>query len=251
MSKCSNCPHGQSGCGIEDELCRMFIEAHEAYQDQVVKHSKLLHRFAEDFVNSHYYTDETTAYGKNLHLRDYCILKDILEDRPDLVEKYLAKPGFNVSDFHAMMHEFDTIEPIAATSTSAASETRRKPTITFGCSFNDEQIALLTIVANKTHIFASEVSDADMKALFDVTLKNPLKANSNRLVAVLFGSLVKYDLVNHNWQTVIAQNGLIISSASDKPLSKSAISSALNSASETTAAVKTIKKYVEDVVRLQ
>lgn len=230
----------------------MFIEAHEAYQNQVVKCGKLIRRYTEDFVNSHYYTDESTASGRNQHRCDYHILKSILENRPDLVEKYLAKPGFDVSDFHAMMHEFDTVEPTnVATKSTGLSESGKIPTLTFGCSFNDEQIALLTIVANNTHIFASEVSDADMKALFDVTLKNPLKAKSNRLVAVLFGSLVKYDLVNHDWQTVIDKNGLILSSASDKPLSSTSLSSALNGAKDTTAAVKTIKKYVEEVVRLQ
>ena len=116
----------------------------------------------------------------------------------------------------------------------------------FMSSLSEAQKAALAVLAVKVQIFKGEISVADISALMDCDATKPLKSANNRRVAVFFDELANARLIERDWQKVIAVNELILSSASDTPLSRSAISSALAEArSENSATTCVCPKKVD------
>lgn len=82
-------------------------------------------------------------------------------------------------------------------------------------------------------------------------MAKPLKSANNRRVAVLFDELADARLIKRDWQKVVAVNRLILSSATDAPLSRSALSSALAEAkTENSATTVAIRKGVRQVASM-
>lgn len=118
----------------------------------------------------------------------------------------------------------------------------------FMSSLSEAQKAALAV---KVQIFKGEISVADISALLDCQVAKPLKSANNRRVAVLFDELADARLIKRDWQKVVAVNRLILSSATDAPLSRSALSSALAEAkTENSATTVAIRKGVRQVASM-
>ena len=108
----------------------------------------------------------------------------------------------------------------------------------------------LAEIASKTGVFKEGVTADELTALLDCRLAKPLKSANNRRLAVFFDALADARLIERDWQKVLAANGSVTSSASDRSLSRSALSSALAEAKTgMSAAVAAIRKEVRKVAK--
>lgn len=227
----------------------MFYKtAHELYHSEVIGNGKLYHRYVNDFLNSHTYTDRVDAVGVNEHKKNFHIMEELLTVRQDLVQRYFIKENLHYSDYLVMHREFNTTptpeRPIVVGLFPARPVSRPD----FQCCFNSVQISLITNIANEVHLFSSEVSEAELKALFACCLEHPLKSACNRRVAFFFDALCKYKLISTRWQHVIDKNGLILSSANNALLNNSKLSTALNEAKQNDGCVyRTIELHIQEI----
>ena len=214
-----NCPQKcpwQASCNgnITERLYHLLNKAYTIYRKEVVECRKLYSRFTTDFLNGHRYTDAVCAAGRNAHETATGIISDLFNIRPDLVRDYFAKLRFSHADAEQMINELNT--------------GRAGPTET---------------TEGKTY-FMSSLSEAQKAAL-------AVKSANNRRVAVLFDELADARLIKRDWQKVVAVNRLILSSATDAPLSRSALSSALAEAkTENSATTVAIRKGVRQVASM-
>lgn len=219
----------------------MLDEAHSTYRNEVTGKGKLYSRFAEDFLNGHRYTDALCAAGKNAHNKALGIMTALLETRPDLAEECLALPGLSHADAARMLDRLDT-----GRCCQGKAQGKDKPR--FISQLTPKLAVPLAEIASKTGVFKGGVTAAELSALLECRLAKPLKSANNRRLAVFFEALADARLIERDWQKVLAANGLVTSSASDKPLSRSALSSALAEAKTgMSAAVAAIRKEVRKV----
>lgn len=214
----------------------LYKTAHELYQSEVIKGRKLYNRYVSDFLNSHTYIDRVNAAGMNEHKKNFCIMEELLTIRKDLVQKYFIKEKLCGTDYLRMHEEFNTTQPspnseIPIVSGSLPVAFTSRPN--FQCNFNSVQIRLLMQSVNKAHLFSTEVTEVEIKALFACCLERPLKSACNRRVAFFFDSLCEHKLISTRWQQVIDKNELILSSAGKNVLlNTSKLSTALNEAKQ-------------------
>lgn len=219
----------------------MLDEAHSTYRDEVSGRGKLYMRFRDDFLNGHRYTDALCAAGKNAHSKALGVITALLETRPDLAEEYFALPGFSHADAARMLYNLDSGRCCQG---KACGENSPR----FISRLTPPMAESLAEIASKTGVFKEGVTADELTALLDCRLPKPLKSANNRRLAVFFDALADARLIERDWQKVLAANGSVKSSASDRPLSRSALSSALAEAKTgTSAAVAAIRKEVRKV----
>jgi len=230
----------------------IFYEtAYRLYQSEVIRNNKLYHRYVNDFLNSHTYTDRVDAAGMNEHKKNFHIMEELLTVRKDIVQKYFAKENLYYSDFLVMHQEFNTTpQPLnfenSIVSASSPISITSKPD--FQCFFNSVQIRLIAQSINEAHLFTSDVSETVVKALFNCCIEYPLKSACNRRIAFFFDALCKYKLISTRWQHVINQNGLILSSAKNVLLDNSKLSTALNEVKQNGGCVyRTIELRIKEI----
>ena len=243
MGGCNDdCPlHGRCSDDASALLLRMLDEAHSIYRNEVTGKGKLYSRFTADFINGHRYTDALCAAGKNAHNKALGIMTALLETRPNLAEEYLALPEFSHADAARILDNLDT----GRCSTEKA-QGKDKPR--FVSRLTPKLAVPLAEIASKTGVFKGGVTADELTALLDCRLAKPLKSANNRRLAVFFDALADARLIERDWQKVLAANGSVTSSASDRSLSRSAISSALAEAKTgMSAAVAAIRKEVRKV----
>lgn len=243
MRQCpEKCPLQRScDCNAPEVLFGLLREAYSLYRETVIGRGKLYRRFTADFLNGHRYTDAVCAAGKNAHETAMGIIRDLFDNRPDLVKACFSKPGLTRADAEEMITELDTGRP-------APNVVPGEATPCFMASLSEAQVAALAAVTAKFAVFKGKISADDISSLLCCRKGKRLKAANNRRMAVFFDALAAGRLIGHDWQKVIAANALVISSASDRPLSRSAISSALAEARAGESAVfSAIRKEVRQV----
>lgn len=144
-------------------------------------------------------------------------MKELLEERQDLVNFYFTKNSFEEKDFRQMFHMFNTGSCMAPDSVCLA-------------KFSDEQIKFITEFANTKNMFRQNVTTEDIKNLFECKLETPLQANVNRHVALFLGALRQYGLLPFSWQMIVEDNKLLSSSANNRPLTASQLRCSLSQA---------------------
>ena len=243
MGGCNeDCPlHGRCSDDASALLLRMLDEAHSTYRNEVTGKGKIYSRFTADFLNGHRYTDALCAAGKNAHNKALGIITALLETRPDLAEEYLASPGLSHADAAKMLDILNT-----GRCCTKKAHGKNKPR--FISRLTPKQTVPLAEIADKTGVFEGGITAEELSALLDCRLAKPLKSANNRRLAVFFDALADARLIERDWQKVLAANGSVTSSASDRTLSRSALSSALAEAKTgMSAAVAAIRKGVRKV----
>lgn len=96
----------------------------------------------------------------------------------------------------------------------------------FNCKLDNNAIKLLTDCVNEAHIFTTEVTTEILEDFFYCRLDGALKSDNNRLLAYLMTQLSLYRHITYEWQSVIANNKLILAPMKEKYLNNSDLSTA-------------------------
>lgn len=204
-------------------LWTLYLTAYRLYQREVIEQKKLYKRFKDDFINGNTYPKRCDVDELNEHNKNLGILRELLENRLDLIEKYFVRPSFEHKDYLAMQHELDTTE-VGSTTISEAPHI--KP-LTLDSNVSSEMFEGLAKVLNDTHVFTTSVTVEQVEAMLALKLSSPLKADVNRKVVTFFDALRSHNLIANNWQKIIADSGFFISSATNSPITYTSISTLL------------------------
>ena len=196
-----------------DELWALFRAAYEQYQLEIVNGKKLYKRFVNDFISYHLPFFGQDEHLIRMHIRNLSNVYELLTERFDLIEKYFDKDSFVYEDYVAMVKEFNTVERVFDYSKQMG-------------WFNDDQISLLLNYINKEEkIFVKDITESELKGFFACNLEKPLVAKRLSWFLMLLNALAHDKFLVRGWQKLIAGNGLLMSNKSNKPVTKTAISS--------------------------
>lgn len=192
----------------EDELWQLFRAAYGQYQSEILNGEKAYSRYVNDFFTYNLPAMYMSEADVRTHVMNVCSVKELLEERHDLVEAFFSKDKFEKKDYQNMHYLFNTGKKL-------------DPDPVVLARFSDKQIRLIADFANDTSLFVTRVSENNIKNLFDCTLSMPLQATNNRHVALFFGSLREYGLLPFSWQMIVENNKLLASSKTNEPLKAS------------------------------
>lgn len=93
-----------------------------------------------------------------------------------------------------------------------------------------KEISLLTDCINEAHVFTTTINARILTDFFNCKLDGVLKVNNTRLFAYLMMQLGCYNYIVYEWQSVIANNKLILGKIKGEPLTRTDLSSATDQA---------------------
>lgn len=100
----------------------------------------------------------------------------------------------------------------------------------FKSTLKAREIKLLTECVNEANVFTTTVSTKILTDFFNCKLDGVLKVNNTRLLAYLMMQLSCYNYIVYEWQSVIANNKLILKKIKGEPLTRTDLSSATDQA---------------------
>lgn len=196
------------------------------------------------------YEQDNTAYDEELPyfsvvvraivLEKYlAYLREKKEEEPQIVVEQ-PQEEINVEQEQPIIQPQKVVPPVAD---------NENP---FESVLNDEQMTLLVECINEVKLFNASVSIDDFKAILACKPNAILKSKNNRYLAYFFSGLYYRDLITPNWQSVIANNQLFISSQKDSYLNQSDLSTATNNVKEIEVRGKyaIIERYLKQVKKL-
>lgn len=92
----------------ENELWQLYRAAYEQYQCEIIKGEKKYSRFVNDFIAYHLPTLCTHEDQIRLHVMHVFSIKELLEERCDLVDYFFSRENFEEKDYRQMEHLFNT-----------------------------------------------------------------------------------------------------------------------------------------------
>ncbi|WP_455640952.1 hypothetical protein [Parabacteroides sp.] len=206
--------------------------------------------FSVNSFNYSQYEQDTAAYDEELPYFSVVVKAVVLE-------RYLAhlkmrkedKPKEVVMPQEEPIKQEQTSDIIEVEKAAPPVATMENP---FESVLNDEQMKYLAECINEVKMFNASVSADDLKAIFACKPNTILKSKNNRYVAYFFSGLGYRELITSNWQSVIGNNKLFISSQKDSFLNQSDLSSATNNVKEVDVKGKyaIIEKYLKQVKKL-
>ena len=93
-----------------------------------------------------------------------------------------------------------------------------------------KEINLLADCINEAHVFTTTINAKILTDFFNCKLDGVLKVNNTRLFAYLMMQLGCYNYIVYEWQSVIANNKLILGKRKGEPLTRTDLSSATDQA---------------------
>ena len=100
----------------------------------------------------------------------------------------------------------------------------------FKSTLKANEIKLLTDCVNEANMFTTTVNAKILTDFFNCKLNGVLKVNNTRLLAYLMMQLSCYNYIVYEWQSVIANNRLILKKIKGEPLTRTDLSSATDQA---------------------
>ena len=100
----------------------------------------------------------------------------------------------------------------------------------FKSVLTSKEISLLTDCINEAHVFTTTINARILTDFFNCKLDGVLKVNNTRLFAYLMMQLGCYNYIVYEWQSVIANNKLILGKIKGEPLTRTDLSSATDQA---------------------
>lgn len=225
---CNGCPlQGKDSFIGKDGLYNLFQAAYKQYVAEVISSGKLYQRYAEDFLNGHTHSVCQCFHGKNEYGKNLGVIRGILLNYKETVEKQWNKGLFDKEHFMAVKHLYDTDVFLPLDISRPAVRGNYGIQTTFECYLTMEQMDLIAECANEAHLFYGRVTKEDMYALLHCKAGFHLYASRINRIAKLFDCLNYHKLVCRKWQAVLSSNKLILSAKTGKPVSSSSFSSAL------------------------
>ena len=201
----------------ENELWQLFRAAYELYQSEILNGEKAFSRYANDFFTYHLPAICMNEADIRLHVMNVCRVKELLDNRRDLVDAFFTRPTFDECDYQKMYKLFNTGKNLQL-------ETD------YLVRFGEKQLNLIKDFINDTRMFRDEVTVNDIENLFTCKLTTPLQANNNRHVAVFLGALREVGLLPYAWQKIMEEYKLVSSSSNNQPLRASQLRCGLSQA---------------------
>jgi hypothetical protein len=96
----------------------------------------------------------------------------------------------------------------------------------FNCKLKDGEIRILADCVNEAHIFTTEITPQILEDFFYCRLSGALKSTNNRLLAYFMMKLSVHGYITYEWQSVIANNRLVLAPMKEKYLNNSDLSTA-------------------------
>ena len=100
----------------------------------------------------------------------------------------------------------------------------------FKSTLKANEIKLLAECVNEANMFTTTVNAKILTDFFNCKLDGVLKVNNTRLLAYLMMQLSCYNYIVYEWQSVIANNKLILGKIKGEPLTRTDLSSATDQA---------------------
>ena len=204
----------------EDELWQLCRIAYEQYKSEIINGEKAYSRYVNDLFYYHLPVPGMSEVDMRTHFMHVCEIKELLEERRDLVEAFFSKDKFEVKDCQQMLYLFNSGKTI-------------EPQEDYLAHFSDEQIARITEFITSASLFRIEVTERIVRELFECKLAKPLQANNNRKVALFFGALREHGLLPFQWQMILERYRLLASSTNNEPLRASQLRCSLSQAKNT------------------
>ena len=100
----------------------------------------------------------------------------------------------------------------------------------FKSTLKTNEIKLLAECVNEANMFTTTVNAKILTDFFNCKLDGVLKVNNTRLLAYLMMQLSCYNYIVYEWQSVIANNRLVLKKIKGEPLTRTDLSSATDQA---------------------
>ena len=195
---------------MRNELFALLASARETYLRDVIDNGKLYRRFVDDFINSHRYIDCDNVVCRNCHEMIIHIIRSILHDYQDYVQKMFTAGSFSLEDCMEMKRMYDTseINSPACDADPMATAT----SLSFECNFSKEQMTGIVACANTYHLFCvPTIRMEDMETLFACKEGFRIRVNNIRHVTVLFDALLERSYIQAHWQSVLERGKFLVS----------------------------------------
>lgn len=214
-------------------LFRLVKQAQESYSTEVLSGQKSYKRYVLDFIHSTQYHDETDAWSKNEHLKNYYTIVDLLSDHEKLVCRYFSQEVFDKTSITNLLAEFYAFEQPRSAPTKIIPRSRitpKDPTsdTPIGPLLDRDTIDLIVRLANEVILFKEKLDADDVATRYETDTLQPVVSNNNTRLVLLLDKLASHGIISYNWQSVIAKKKLIISSSGKKYLDQHDLSSTLN-----------------------
>ena len=242
--------------GKTESIVALMKGAQSTYIKEVAEGKKVYSRYVKDFLNGHRYCGSWDVRVMNQYRKDMGIIEDLLETRPDLVQKYFCQESMDEEDVEALIRELNTTSAPDTSSADSYKTTRwvsafivnqkeygvcKKKRLMKSLYGSDtgkgagtsslqllRREGLLGIIVeamNQFRLFKEKVTEAEIKGFFCCSLKSPLVARNNRELAFFFDKLCENGLISKQWQDVVSTHRLLLSSTG-KNMKASDLSSA-------------------------
>lgn len=214
---------------VAEELFALLSKARELYQQDVVKNAKRYIRYVDDFINCHRYIDCNAAVCRNYHEMNIQIIKGLLHDCAELIEKLFTADTFSFEECMELKRKYDTSDSPPIAGEYPTGETALVSSLSFGCNFSHEQMAGIVACATTYRLFSvSTLRFEDIEALFSCKEGSCIRVNNIRNVAILFDALLENTLIQPRWQSVLDKGKFLQSKDGKRYISASNLSSALS-----------------------
>ena len=87
----------------EDELWQLCRIAYEQYKSEIINGEKAYSRYVNDLFYYHLPVPAMSEVDMRTHFMHVCEIKELLEERRDLVEAFFSKDKFEVKDCQQML----------------------------------------------------------------------------------------------------------------------------------------------------
>lgn len=240
-----NCTHRhvRSNEDAFDELFDLLSSARRLYAEKVRNGNMRPERFMELFCDSHHFISSEITCCRNAHRMNMGIVRGLYAQDRILFEEYLNKASVTQEDCSDLLHRYLMSFPPRLSKGAIP--------ITLGGRFTEQQIDCFAYIAYTSRMFFMDsVEDARklMADLLQCRQGYSVKVRNIRNVAVFFDELLANNLIHHNWQSTMEKGGFLVSPRSDRQITASTLSSALNRAKVfPTATQAGIRKAVRDM----
>lgn len=215
-------------------LFRLVKQAQESYTAEVLTHQKSYRRYVLDFIHSKRYHDETDAWSKNEHWKNYRTIADLLSDHEELVRKYFERAVFDENSISDLLNEFYTLDlpqtdvPENILEGTSNPQSTTSSSFIFKPSLDRATIDLIVQLVNEVNLFKEKLNADDVFAHYETDTLQAVTSNNNTRLALAFDKLASHGIIPYHWQSFIAKRRLIISSSGRKYLDQHDLSSTLN-----------------------
>ena len=94
--------------GKAESIVTLMKGAQSTYIKEVAEGKKVYSRYVKDFLNGHRYCGSWDVRVMNQYRKDMGMIEDLLETRPDLVQKYFCQESMDEEDVEALIRELNT-----------------------------------------------------------------------------------------------------------------------------------------------